>query len=332
MVVLFGATGTVGAYAALDIIKNGFSVVAVGKRKEDNGFFEARAIPYYSVDIVQKSDFHKLPLNNIWAVVHLAGAIPARMSGYSPQMYIDSIVTGTLNVLDYTIKVGAQRIVFAQSISDVAYLYGSDVPISADSPMKFPLNNDHSIYSICKNAAVHLIEHYHAKFGLQYFILRFPNIYLYHPNPFYFVDGEKKWQSYRYLIQRASHGDSIEIWGNPEIKRDIVYVKDCTQIIVGALSAEVGGGIYNVGTGVGTSLREQIESIVDVFSPPNCRSTLIERPDLPDSPGYVMDINKTVADLGYVPQYDYLSYLKDFRIEREKQTFAQLWGEEKQYF
>lgn len=257
-IVLLGATGTVGAYAALALQQAGYEVLAIGKRKSDNGFFGMHGMKYVSVDIVDREAFRCLPQNNVYAVVHLAGAIPARMQGYNPQTYIDSILTGTLNVLDYCVSVAANRIVFAQSVADVSYLYGNNVLIPFDALQKFPLNDDHSVYSICKNAAVNLIEHYFVKYGLKRFVLRFPNIYVYHPNPFYFFDGEKRWQSYRLLIERAKQGLPIELWGNPDLQRDMVYVKDCAQIIVKAISAGVDGGMYNVGTGVGTTMREQI--------------------------------------------------------------------------
>ena len=331
-VVLFGATGTVGAYAAIAIQHAGFDVIAVGRRKSDNGFFRAYGMEYISMDIVEKGSFMLLPQKDVFAIVHLAGAIPARMKGYSPQDYIDSIMTGTLNVLDYCISVSADRIIFAQSVADVSYLYGNNNVISADVPRHFPLNDDHSVYSICKNAAVDLIEHYHVKYGLRRFVLRFPNIYVYHPNPFYYYDGQKRWQSYRFLIEKAKRGLPLELWGNPDLQRDIVYVKDCAQIIVKSLSASVDGGLYNVGTGIGTSMRNQIEGIIEVFSSFGQRSKIIEHPEYPNTASYIMDVSKTVDDLGYTPQYDYLAYLRDMKIEMEMEPFRLLWGKGTDYF
>lgn len=332
IVVLFGATGTVGVYAALALQKAGYEVIAVGRRASDNGFFKSVGIKYLSVEISKKTDFALLPQKNIFAVVHLAGAIPARMQGYNPQVYIDSILTGTMNVLEYCVTVSANRIVFAQSVADVSYLYGNNVLIPADVEQRFPLNDDHSVYSICKNSAVNLIEHFFVKYGLKRFVLRFPNIYVYHPNPFYFYDGEKRWQSYRLMIERAKRGLPIELWGNPDLQRDIVYVKDCAQIIVKSISAEVNGGIYNVGTGIGTSMRKQIEGMVEVFSPQDHPSDIIERKDMPDTASYIMDVSKTIKELGYKPQFDYLSYLKDMKVEMEKEPFSQLWGKGEDYF
>ena len=47
-IVIFGATGTVGAYAALYLKEMGYDVVATGHRKSDSGFFASYGIEYHS--------------------------------------------------------------------------------------------------------------------------------------------------------------------------------------------------------------------------------------------------------------------------------------------
>ena len=326
-VLVFGATGTVGAYTCLYLIERGYSVIAVGSRKDDKGFFSDCGIDYYSVDVRKPQEFEKLPKEGIDAVVNLAGMLPARMEGYHPQSYIDINLTGALNILEYCSRINVDRVVYSQSISDVARLCGTKEPISSDAPTSFPLNNDHSVYSITKNAAVSLLEHYSAKCGFKYYILRFPNIYLYHPNPFYYVDGEKKWQGYRLMIHKAIHSEPIGIWGDPMKVRDVVYVKDCCQIIERCISVEEAkSGTYNVGTGIGTTLEEQIKGIVSVFSPKKNPSRIDYDRERPDSTEYVFDMSKVEKNLGYVSQYDYISYLEDFKKEMFAQRFEKLWG------
>jgi UDP-glucose 4-epimerase len=332
-VIIFGATGTVGAYAALHLKECGFEVIAVGHRASDNGFFADYGIQYASVDVTDKSHFARLPQQEVYGIVNLAGMLPARMKGYQPQVYIDTNITGMLNILEYAAKVGVSRFVYSQSISDVAYLCGSATPIPSDAASHFPLDNDHSVYSIAKNAAADLLRHYSCHYGFQHYILRFPNIYLYHPNPYYYVDGQLRMQGYRRLIYTALKGEEIQIWGDPGKVRDMVYVKDCTQIIGCCLSKEqAASGVYNVGTGVGTSLEDQVKGIVEVFSPANHPSPIVYMPDKPDAAEYIFDVSKTMKNLGYTPKYDYLSYLRDFKQEMEQQRFQKLWGKEQDYY
>lgn len=326
-ILVFGATGTVGAYTCLYLVENGYTVIAVGSRKNDNGFFADYGIKYYSVDVRMPLEFEKLPKDGIDAVVNLAGMLPARMEGYQPHKYIDINLTGALNILEYCARIKVGRVIYSQSISDVARLCGTKEPISSDAPTSFPLNNDHSVYSITKNAAVALLEHYSAKCGFKYYILRFPNIYLYHPNPFYYVDGEKRWQGYRLMIHKAMHSESIGIWGDPMKVRDVVYVKDCCQIIEKCIAVQDAEcGTYNVGTGIGTTLEDQIKGIVKVFSPKDNPSKIDYDREKPDSTEYVFDMSKVEKNLGYASQYDYISYLEDFKKEMIAQRFEKLWG------
>ena len=78
-------------------------------------------------------------------------------------------------------------------------------------------------------------------------------------------------------------------------------------------------GYYNVGTGIGTSLLNQIKGIIEVFSPEESKSDLIMCPNKPNAPQYIMDITPAREELGYEPQYDYISMLNDMKKEMENQ-------------
>lgn len=80
-ILVIGATGSCGAYTAVGLKEKGFNVVAVAHRKSDNGFFEEKGIPYYSIDIKNKETFDVLP-TDVDAVLHFAGTLPSKMKGY----------------------------------------------------------------------------------------------------------------------------------------------------------------------------------------------------------------------------------------------------------
>lgn len=330
-ILIIGVTGSVGAYTALHLKELGFNIIGVGRRETDNGFFKSYGINYYSADITQKESFSILPKIHYDAVVHLAGDMPSKMKGYEPQKYIDTIVTGTLNVLDFCKDLNISKIIFTQTRADSNYLMGGLDPIPSDIEKRFPLTGDHSIYAICKNAAVDLIEHYHHEFGIKRFVLRLPTIYVYHPNKYFYVNGVRKVKAYRLLIDQAIRADKIEIWGDPKRAKEIVYVKDLVKIIELAIQSGTSGGMYNVGRGEGVTIEEQIRGIVQIFSPDENKSEIIYRPDKPDTRQFIHNISKTKKDLGYIPQYNYIDLLKDFKREMEINQFEKLWGTEKDY-
>lgn len=329
-VVVLGATGTLGAPISIHLKGLGYDVTAVGHRKSDNGFFADHGIEYLSADISVKSDFDKLPQENVYAVLNFAGALPASMEGYNADLYVSSIIQGTLNVLEYTRKIKADRIVFPQSLFDISYKFGSKTPIPADSERIAPIDGDHAVYVIAKNAAVDLIEHYHAVYGIKRFILRLSRVYLYHPNPYTFTDGKKVMISDRFLIYKAMKGEDIELWGDPDRLLETCSVRDFLQIVEKCLEAQHNGGLYNIGSG-GSTLRERIEGIVDVFSPADKRSNIIECPEKRSAQQFVLDITKTCDELGYRPADTWKTYLESFKEDMQNQPFAKLWGREEDY-
>lgn len=328
-VIVFGATGLIGAYFSVEYC-NKYNIIAVGRRKDDGGFFASKGIKYYSIDIADRNAFSKIVEDDIYAVIHLAGIMPATMNGYNPSLYIETNLKGTLNVLDFCVEKNVNRIVFGQSRADSNYLMGK-TPIPSDIVKKFPLTGDHSIYSICKNASVDLIEHYYHQFGIKRFILRLPTIYGYHPNSFFNVNGVRKRIAYRLIIDKALRSEDVEIWGDPTKAKEIVYVNDAIQVIDKALQANIDGGMYNVGRGIPVTLEEQIKGIVEVFSPKSNPSKVIYCPEKPNGREYVNDISKTMNELGYIPQYDYRQLLEAYKKEMELQRFKLLWGVESDY-
>ncbi|MBO6136266.1 MAG: NAD(P)-dependent oxidoreductase [Fibrobacter sp.] len=330
-VVVLGATGTLGTNIAVYLKKQGYDVVAVGHRPNDNGFYALQGVPYLAIDVTNPDDFAKLPQSGVYAVLHFAGMLPAVMKGYNANLYISSIIQGTMNVLEYARQIKADRIVFPQSLFDVSYLFGSKVPIPADSIRKAPLKGDHAVYVIAKNAAVDLIQHYYEVYGLKRFILRLSRVYTYHPNPYTYRDGKKILVSDRFFIYQAMQGKDLEIWGDPHKLLETCAMRDFLQIVEKSLEANHDGGLYNIGSG-GSTLQERVQAIADVFNPPNKKSKIIYCPEKPSARQFVLDIRKTVDELGYQPQCSWKDYLLDFKKEMEQQPFALLWGKESDYY
>lgn len=319
-ILVFGASGDTGRYFINYFLENyvgsEYEVIALGTR--DTDYFKQIGVEYIKIDITNKAKFDLLP-KNVYAVVDLAGLMPARMKGYNPYKYIDVNIVGNLNILEFCRENHVDRILFAQSFGDIKDWAEKEITLTANMPRNFSFTTDHTIYVMSKNFAVDMIENYHQMYGLKRFIFRLPTIYLYSPIDSYYVDGEVRKIGYRILIDKAINGEPIEVWGDANREKDMVYVKDFCQMLFLALFVDRSEGYYNVGTGVGTSLLDQIKGIVQVFSKPGHESTITLRPDMPNAPKYIMDIEPAVRELGYKPQYDYLSMLKDFKAEMEKQ-------------
>ena len=310
-IIVLGSAGNLGMYF-MDYLLNNldsskYDIVATGTREYYP--YEFYKGEYVKLDITKIDEFEKLPKKDVYAVVDFAGILPAYFKEENPYKYIDVNIKGTLNVLEYCAKVKAERIVYTQTWADLNGYLKEKKPLKPELLRKPIFEGDHAVYTVTKCAAVDLIECYHQRYGIKNFIFRLPNIYLYSPEKYYYVNGEKKLISYRYMIDRAIKGEDIELWGNPDLGKDVIYVKDLCQMIFKSLFANVDKGIYNAGTGIKTSMKEQIEGMIKVFSPKDKPSKIIPKPK---------------KELGYEPKYDYISYLEDYKKEMELNRFVKL--------
>ncbi|WP_428077378.1 NAD-dependent epimerase/dehydratase family protein [Candidatus Avelusimicrobium alvi] len=321
-IVILGASGMIGLYLVDELLKDGHHIIATGRNDEVLPYFRERGIPYVHLDVSKAQDFKLLPQSNVDVVVHLAAIMPATMKGYEPNRYFEINTLGTLNALEYCKKVGAKQILYTQSHSDMGGYWGQKKPINPYLPYSILYGNDHTVYIISKIAALELIKHYHVAAGLSYAVFRCPNIYSYHPNQFFYVDGKRCEVGYRKMIRQALRGETLEIWGDCKIQKDIVYVKDLTQMMLKAIHNKIQAGIYNVSTGKRTSLEEQVLGIAEVFSPTNKPCIIKYRPEKKVQLNqHHYSIKNAKKDLGYKPAYSYKKMLEDMKKEMESKRF-----------
>jgi UDP-glucose 4-epimerase len=63
------------------------------------------------------------------------------------------------------------------------------------------------------------------------------------------------------IVSKALRGETNEIWGDGSVIRDYIFIDDVIDALVAAASDESEGRIFNVGSGVGRSVREAIAAI-----------------------------------------------------------------------
>ncbi|MDD3945071.1 MAG: NAD(P)-dependent oxidoreductase [Bacteroidales bacterium] len=327
-IIIFGASGNVGSYLALYadkfFNKEEFEVIASGRR--ETIVFEKEDIKYISVDLSMKDDFSKLPQENIHAVMLLAATIPSYMDEYDPSKYLSSIVDGGLNVLEYCRKVKADRLLFTQTVFDVAE-YPADMIIDPYVKPNFSYTGDHAMYVICKNMMLEMMKHYHLEYGLKTFIFRLPTIYSYSPYHYYYPNGVKTMRPFYKQIFRAIISEPLEIWGNPNEAKDMVHVYDFSQMLCRAALVDRQEGFYNIGTGRPVSQLEQCQAIIDVFSPKDNPSKIKYVPTNSAGVGYFkMDITNAKEELGYEPVYDVHKLYENYKEEMAINRFVELRG------
>ena len=317
MVVIIGATGFIGMYTTEAFLKKGEDVVATGRNKLLGKKLEEMGAKFVELDITQKEDFSKLPTENVSGVILLAGLLPANAkadleANENAADYFKINVIGAINVLEYCRKNKIKKVIGNCSYSDVSGAWGKGYSITEDEPRNFKFKGDHAVYVISKNACNDVMEYYNQQHGMQCAWFRFPPVYGVGPHGTIYVNGKAYKSGIATFIDNAKEGKNIELWGNPHIKRDIIYVKDVADAYVLALSSNKTYGLYNMTSGTQLDLEDQAKAVIEVFGNKEHKSHIVYKPS------FLYSMEKAKKDFGFIPKYtDYMEMMKDYKKELE---------------
>ncbi len=322
--IVFGATGQLGCYSALALKDSGYDVIAVGRRPSDGGFFATKDIKFIGgFDISRIESFDLLPNDYFDVVVNMAGTMPAH-ADMNMMPYVQSIVVGTVNLCNWMKGNGTKRIVFNTTPSDVVDYWDSTVPIDDDAIRSFPKNgNDHAVYAICKRAATDILEHMRIADGFEPCVFRHFMVYGWHPDAYYFLNGEKKMLPWRYMIRRCINGDGIDVYGDPTRLKELLYIKDFAAAVVKAASTHV-CGIFNLPGYKPYSLDEMVDGIMNAFASDDAQKTY--KPEMPDTPQILLSGKKSAELLGWKPCWTWQAACEDMKKELLTNPMEMMWG------
>lgn len=320
MIVITGATGFIGVYLVDELIREGFDVLATGRNQVAKSYYNENGIPFVGLDVTSEEDFNRLPKNNIDAVVHLAALIPAATSSLNAKGFLIVNSLGTYNALDFCRRNGINDFIFTTSHFTVEGFWGiwdtKKLRIKEEMGRNFKYTGDHTLYIISKIAAEEYVERFSQEYGMRCITFRLSGVW-----------GYGRYETgFEFFVNRAKKGKTIEVFGDPNKVRDNIYVKDVTRAIILGLESRNAKGLYNLSSGIPLTLREEVEKIVEAFSPVGSRSRIVSCPDKPGGviKSYVYDISKIREEIGFTPEYPYELMLLDYKEELEKRRFGWL--------
>lgn len=322
--IVFGATGQLGCYSALALKENGYDVIAVGRRTSDGGFFASKGIEFVGgFDIATVKSFELLPNDYFDVVVNMAGTMPAH-ADMDMMPYVQSIVVGTVNLCNWMKRNGCKRIVFNTTPSDVVDYWGATEPIDDDAIRSFPKNgNDHAVYAICKRAATDILEHMKIAGSFEPCVFRHFMVYGWHPDAYYYLNGEKKILPWRYMIRRCINGQGIDVYGDASRLKELLYIKDFAAAVVRAADTHI-CGIFNLPGYKPYSLDEMVDGIMHAFATKDAKKT--HKPDMPDTPQILLSGKKSAEMLGWRPQWTWEAACEDMKQELISNPIELMWG------
>ena len=330
MVIIIGATGFIGHYTTQYFLEKGIKVLATGRCEKKSKAIKEMGADFIEFDMTNEKDIEKLPKKDVDGVIVLAGLLPANSKtdiekDENAADYFKINTIGIIHILEYCRKNNIKKIISTCSYADVFNSWRAGYAIKETEPRGYKFTGDHAVYVMSKNAATDVIEYYNQQHGLQGAVFRLPPVYGVGPHSAIYVNGKYYKSGIQTFIENAEQGKDIEIWGDPHLSRDIIYVKDVARAFYLALQSEKTRGLYNMTSGVPLELEEQVRSIIEVFTKDK-KSKIVYKPEKANNtPSFLFDMSKAKEDFGFIPEYrDYLTMMKDYKKELESGKWKDL--------
>ncbi len=215
---------------------------------------------------------------------------------------------GTLNVLLAARTWGVGRVVYTSSAS----VYGN--------PRALPILEDEALsllnpYAASKASGEAYCQAFYETYGVPATVLRLSNVYGPHQspaNPYCGVVAK--------FMDAALHGGALEIHGDGLQTRDYTYVADVVEaLLAAALSPRAVGEVFNVGTGIETS----VEQLAGLIAGPDAPRRYVDRRDIDNIRRRVLCIEKARRVLRWTPRQTLVGGLAETRAWLEAEAATQ---------
>jgi len=312
-VLVTGAAGFIGFHLARRLLDRGDSVLGLDNLNDyyDPALKQARLdqllehprFRFVRRDLADRAGMADLfATSNFGAVVHLAAQAGVRYSLVNPHAYVDSNITGFLNVLEGCRHHPVRHLVFASSSS----VYGANtlMPFSVHHNVDHPV----SLYAASKKANELMAHTYAHLYGVPCTGLRFFTVY----GPWGRSDMAL------FLFTRAIlAGEPIDVFNNGHMQRDFTYIDDIVEGVVRVLDrpatpdpawsgdhpdpgiARAPYRLYNIGNNHPVELLHLIGVLEQAIGKTSIKRLLPMQPG--DVPATYADVDDLVREVGFRP-------------------------------
>jgi nucleoside-diphosphate-sugar epimerase len=218
------------------------------------------------------------------AVINLAARAGVRFSVENPWVFLETNITGTLNMLELCKQYGIPKFLIASTSS----IYGANPPYP--TPENVDTDKPLQPYAASKKGAEVLSHAYHHLYGIDVSVVRYFTVY----GP----AGRPDLALFRF-VQWISEGRPVHVYGDGEQSRGFTYVDDIARGTISALKP-FGYEIINLGGHEVITINNLVKLIEDVTG----KKAKIERhpPNPADMLTNWADVSKAKKLLGWQPQ------------------------------
>lgn len=230
-----------------------------------------------------------------------------------PRTAHEVMFTGTFNVLEAAVKHQVKKVVAASSAS--VYGQPSYSPIDENHPF-----NNRTLYGAAKVANEQVLRSFNDMYGLPYVALRYFNLY----GPRMDMTGVYTEVMVRWM-DRLDQGLPPLIFGDGKTSMDFVYIGDCVRANLAALKSDISDEVFNVATGVETSLNELCQIMLEQSGRTDLQPEYREERKINPVTRRLGGTEKARTQLGFESKYtlaEGLRLLLEWRQEQKSATLG----------
>jgi dTDP-glucose 4,6-dehydratase len=251
-ILVTGAGGFIGSHLTEELAKKGCKVRAFVRYKSSGDIGNLEEIDpeiLKKIEVVRgdlkNPDSVKRAIQGIDVVFHLGALISIPYSYVDPRDFVETNVTGTLNILKTCQEEKVKKII----ITSTSEVYGTGIYTPIDE--KHPLQAQ-SPYSASKMSADKIAESFYNSYNLPVSTIRPFNCY---------GPRQSKRAVIPTIIYQALTSEELKL-GSLEPKRDFTYVKDTAQGFIKVAESDNSiGNTFNISSGKTITIRELVETI-----------------------------------------------------------------------
>ncbi|HEY8542419.1 MAG TPA: NAD-dependent epimerase/dehydratase family protein [Pseudothermotoga sp.] len=284
-ILVTGGAGFIGSHLVDALTQEGYKVVVVDNLSTGKVENLNRNVLFYQQSVEDEEMMERIfMLHKFDFVFHLAAQASVSVSVKEPAKDAKVNILGSLILLEKSVKYGVKKFIFS---STGGAIYGEGVPVpTSEATVPHPI----SPYGIAKRSVEMYLEFYKNEKNLNYVSLRYGNVYGPRQDP----NGEAG--VIAIFSSRMLKNEEVFIFGDGEYVRDYVYVKDVVRANLLALNQNV-NGIYNIGTGIGTSVNELFKMLAQITN--YQRQPTYGPPRKGDIRRSILDSSKARSELGW---------------------------------
>ncbi len=253
---MLGAGGFIGTNLCLALGARGLRVTGFGRAAAPAALAGIEGLGWRCGDVERLPDPDALVAGHSH-LFDLIGAGLPNSSNENPAQIVADGMPPRIRLLDACRRQRVRRIVFASSGGTV-YGPAGGAPIPETAPTD-PI----SAYGIGKLAVEKYLALYHHLYGLEYRVLRIANAYGPHQHPL------REQGLVASVLHRLLTDAPVPVWGDGTVVRDYVHIDDVVTAMLAVAFEEDGGPrLFNVGSGIGRSVRSVIADAARVAGRP----------------------------------------------------------------